>query len=147
MVKKSPGQRRAAGITRNGSGGGGPPGGGRGLPQARHDCLWGPGCARLSPGPNSTELAINIGYQQAGWPGLLVAGACFILPASLIVTGVAYLYVTYGRLAEMQGILYGVKPVVTAIVLQALWRLGRSAVKSIGLAALGVAAVGAAVAA
>lgn len=104
------------------------------------------GATNLIPGPNSTELAIHIGHNRAGWPGLLVAGACFILPASLLVTAIAWMYVTYGRLPQVQGLLYGVKPVVIAIVVQALLRLGRSAVKSVGLALLGVAAIAAAAA-
>src|SRR5436190_9935767 len=101
------------------------------------------GATNLIPGPNSTELAIHIGHARAGWPGLLVAGTCFILPASLLVTGLAWLYVTYGRLPEVQSVLYGIKPVVIAIVVHALWRLGRTAVRSAGLAVLGVAALGA----
>jgi chromate transporter len=104
------------------------------------------GATNLIPGPNSTELAIHIGHTRAGWPGLLVAGACFILPAALLVAAIAWLYVTYGRLPQVQGLLYGVKPVVIAIVVQALWRLGRSAVKSAGLALLGAAAIGASMA-
>lgn len=99
------------------------------------------GATNLIPGPNSTELAIHIGHVRAGWPGLLVAGACFILPAALIVTGIAWVYVRYGTLPAMTALLYGVKPVVIAVVLQAIWRLGRSAVKRPSLAALGVAAV------
>jgi chromate transporter len=102
------------------------------------------GATNLIPGPNSTELAIHIGHARAGWPGLLVAGACFILPAALIVGAVAWAYVRYGALPEAAGLLYGVKPVVIAVVLQALWGLGRSAVKSAALAALGVGAVAAA---
>ncbi len=106
------------------------------------------GATNLIPGPNSTELAIHIGHARAGWPGLLVAGACFILPAALIVAAIGWGYVRYGRLPEAQGILYGIKPVVIAVVLQALWALGRSAVKSrwlavVGLAALVAAALGA----
>jgi chromate transporter len=99
------------------------------------------GATNLIPGPNSTELAIHIGHARAGWLGLLVAGACFILPAALLVYGIAWLYVVYGRLPQVEGLLYGIKPVVIAIVLQALWRLGRSAVKSPGLALLGGAAL------
>ena len=102
------------------------------------------GATNLIPGPNSTELAIHIGHARAGWPGLLVAGACFILPAALIVGAVAWAYVRYGALPEAAGLLYGVKPVVIAVVLQALWGLGRSAVKSATLAALGVGAAAAA---
>jgi chromate transporter len=101
------------------------------------------GATNLIPGPNSTEMAIHIGHARAGWPGLLVAGACFILPATLIVTALAWAYVRFGRLPEMAGILYGVKPVVIAIVLQALWRLGRAAVKTWTLAALAAGAAAA----
>jgi chromate transporter len=101
------------------------------------------GATNLIPGPNSTEMAIHIGRTRAGWPGLLVAGASFILPAALIVSGIAWAYVRFGRLPAALGILAGVKPVVIAVVLQALWRLGRAAVKSRALAALGLAAVAA----
>ena len=88
------------------------------------------GAANLIPGPSSTELAIYIGYTQAGWVGLFLAGVCFILPASIIVTAIAWAYVQYGSLPQVVSILYGVKPVVIAIILQALWNLGRSAVKT-----------------
>jgi chromate transporter len=101
------------------------------------------GATNLIPGPNSTELAIHIGHARAGWAGLLVAGTCFILPASLIVTALAWAYVRFGTLPAAAGLLYGVKPVVIAVVLQALWRLGQSAVKSRSLAALGVVALAA----
>jgi len=96
------------------------------------------GATNLIPGPNSTELAIHIGHRQAGWPGLVVAGACFILPATLIVTGFAWIYVRFGRLPETGALLYGVKPVIIAIVLQALWALGRAAIKSKLLGAIGL---------
>ncbi|MEP7001413.1 MAG: chromate efflux transporter [bacterium] len=99
------------------------------------------GATNLIPGPNSTELAIHIGFVRAGWPGLLVAGACFILPAAIIVGILAAAYVRFGALPEATRLLYGVKPVVIAVVLQALWRLGRTAVKSLRLAAIGVASV------
>jgi chromate transporter len=102
------------------------------------------GATNLIPGPNSTELAIHIGRARAGWPGLLVAGACFILPASIIVGVIAWAYVRYGALPAAAGLLYGVKPVVIAVVLQALWRLARTAVKSRLLAALGIVATAAA---
>mgnify|MGYP003288139142 CR=1 FL=1 len=88
------------------------------------------GATNLIPGPNSTELAIHIGHRQAGWPGLLVAGASFILPAALIVGAFAWAYVRYGSLPQVAGVLYGVKPVIIAIVLQALWSLGRAAIKT-----------------
>jgi len=99
------------------------------------------GATNLIPGPNSTELAIHVGHARAGWPGLLVAGACFILPATLIVAVIAWAYVRFGTLPAAAGILYGVKPVVIAVVVQALWGLGRTAMKSGVLAALGAAAV------
>ena len=99
------------------------------------------GAANLIPGPNSTELAIHIGHRQAGWPGLIVAGSSFILPAMLIVMAFAWAYVRYGSLPQVAGILYGVKPVIIAIVLHALWALGRTAIKSKFLAVVGVVAV------
>lgn len=102
------------------------------------------GAVNLIPGPNSTELAIHIGHARAGWPGLLVAGIAFIAPAFLIVYGIAWAYVRYGSLPDAAGILYGVKPVVVAVVAQALVGLARTAVRSPRLAAI---AVGAAVAA
>jgi len=78
------------------------------------------GATNLIPGPNSTEMAIHIGLRRAGWAGFLVAGGCFILPATVIVTFCAWLYVRYGSLPEAGAILYGVKPVMIAVVLQAL---------------------------
>lgn len=99
------------------------------------------GATNLIPGPNSTEMAIHIGHRRAGWPGLIVGGACFILPAGLIVTAIAWAYVRYGKLPEANALLYGVKPVIIAVVLQALWSLGRTAVKTRTLAAMGVLAI------
>jgi chromate transporter len=99
------------------------------------------GATNLIPGPNSTELAIHIGHARAGWPGLLVAGLCFIVPATLIVGALAALYVRYGSLPDVAGVLYGVKPVVIAIVAHALWALGRTAIKTPLLAAVTVAGV------
>lgn len=99
------------------------------------------GAANLIPGPNSTELAIHIGHRQAGWRGLIVAGASFILPALLIVMTFAWGYVRYGSLPEVAGVLYGVKPVIIVIVLQALWSLGRTAVKSTFLAFVAAASL------
>jgi chromate transporter len=99
------------------------------------------GATKLIPGPNSTEMAIHIGHRQAGWPGLLVAGTSFILPAALIVTAFAWAYVRYGSLPSVAGVLYGVKPVIIAVVLQALWSLGRAAIKTKFLAAVAVAGV------
>ena len=99
------------------------------------------GATNLIPGPNSTELAIHVGRARAGWPGLVVAGVSFILPATLIVGAAAWAYMRYGMLPQAAGLLYGVKPVVIAIVAQALWGLGRSAVKSAVLAVLGLMAI------
>lgn len=101
------------------------------------------GATNLIPGPNSTELAIHIGHRRAGWLGLIVAGTCFILPAMLIVMAFGWAYLEYGELPAVDGVLYGVKPVIIAIVAQALWRLSRTAVKTRLLAVftvLGVAA-------
>jgi chromate transporter len=98
------------------------------------------GATNLIPGPNSTELAIHIGRDRAGWPGLLVAGACFILPATFIVAAIAWAYVRFSALPAAIGILYGVKPVVIAVVVQALLGLGRAALKTRGLIVVGVAA-------
>jgi chromate transporter len=99
------------------------------------------GATNLIPGPNSTEMAIHIGLQRAGWPGLVVAGACFILPAVVIVGLLAALYVQLGSLPETQALFYGVKPVVVAIVAIALWRLARAAIGSLWQAALAAAAM------
>jgi chromate transporter len=96
------------------------------------------GAANLIPGPSSTELAIYIGFVRAGWRGLVVAGTCFILPAMLIVLGLAVAYVRYGALPQIVWVLYGVKPVIIAIVVQALWALATKAVKGPLTAAVGV---------
>lgn len=88
------------------------------------------GATNLIPGPNSTEMAIHVGHRQAGWKGSVVAGISFILPAVLIVTALAWTYVHYGSIPDVKGVLYGVKPVIIAIVVQALWSLGRTAIKT-----------------
>jgi chromate transporter len=102
------------------------------------------GATNLIPGPNSTELAIHVGHRRAGFPGLLVAGTCFILPAAVIVTAIGWAYVALGWLPALGGVLRGVKPVVLAVVLQALWGFARTAVRTRWHAAL---AAGAALAA
>jgi chromate transporter len=81
------------------------------------------GAANLIPGPNSTELAIHLGYRRAGWPGLMVAGVCFIVPAVLLVWGIAWAYVAFGARVEVQAMLQGMQPAVLAVVVQAIWRL------------------------
>ncbi len=101
------------------------------------------GATNLIPGPNSTELAIHIGARRAGFPGLLVAGACFILPAMFIVMACGWAYVKFGKLPQAEAVLYGVKPVIIAVVVQALWGLLKTAVKSQALALLAVASVAA----
>jgi chromate transporter len=99
------------------------------------------GASNLIPGPSSTELAIFIGYDQAGWRGLLVGGGCFILPAALMVAGLAWAYVRFGGLPQIAGVLYGIKPVVIAVVVQALWGLAPKAIKrSVWLGVLGAGA-------
>jgi chromate transporter len=87
------------------------------------------GATNLIPGPNSTEMAIHIGYLRAGWPGLITAGACFIAPAMLIVIVLAAIYARYGTTPQVEWLLYGIKPVVIAIIIQALWSLGQKAIK------------------
>ncbi|MBW4443960.1 MAG: chromate efflux transporter [Plectolyngbya sp. WJT66-NPBG17] len=88
------------------------------------------GATNLIPGPNSTEMAIHIGYLYASWLGLIVAGISFILPAVLITTGFAWVYVAFGTLPQVAFLLYGIKPAVLAIVLDSTWRLGQKAVKT-----------------
>jgi chromate transporter len=98
------------------------------------------GASNLVPGPSSTEMAIHIGHQRGGWKGLIVAGSCFILPAMLMVMVCAWAYARYGSLPQSQSVLYGVKPVIIAVIFQALWRLGQTAVKDWFLAAIGILA-------
>lgn len=96
------------------------------------------GATNLIPGPNSTEMAIHLGYRRAGWRGLIVAGSCFILPAFLIVLGCAWAYTRWGALPVAQGLLYGVKPVIIAIVAHALVSLARTAIHGRATAAVAV---------
>jgi chromate transporter len=100
------------------------------------------GATNLIPGPNSTEMAIHIGYVRAGWRGLLLAGFCFIAPAVLLVLALAWLYVRFGATPQAGWLLYGIKPVVIAIIAQALWTLGAKALKNKALALIGVVALG-----
>lgn len=97
------------------------------------------GATNLIPGPNSTEMFIHIGQVRAGWRGLIASGLCFILPAFLIVLGLAWVYVEYGTTPAAEWLLYGIKPVIIAIVVQALWGLTRTAVKRPALALVGLA--------
>jgi chromate transporter len=97
------------------------------------------GATNLIPGPNSTELAIHIGRERAGWKGLIIAGVAFIAPAMIIVLALAWLYVRYGSTPEAQSLLYGITPVIVAIIAVALWHLTKSAAKGVLLGALWVA--------
>jgi len=99
------------------------------------------GATNLIPGPNSTELAIEIGRDRAGWPGLIVAGVAFIVPAAIIVTITAWAYVRFGSLPAALALFAGVKPVIIAIIVQALWRLGRTAVKTTWLGVVTATAI------
>jgi chromate transporter len=100
------------------------------------------GMTNLIPGPNSTEMAIHLGYVRAGWPGLLIGGAGFILPAVAIVLALAWLYIRYGTTPAATSALHGVLPVIIAVVVQAMWSLGRAAIKGPLLAGLGVLVLG-----
>ncbi|MBW4549163.1 MAG: chromate transporter [Symplocastrum torsivum CPER-KK1] len=101
------------------------------------------GVTNLIPGPNSTELAIHIGYERAGWRGLGIAGVCFILPAMVIVWLLAVLYDRYQSVPQVGWLLYGIKPVIIAIVLQALWNLGKKAAKDTPTVIVGIVAIAA----
>jgi chromate transporter len=102
------------------------------------------GATNLIPGPNSTEMAIHIGRRRAGWAGLLVAGVCFILPAALLTTALAWGYVRFGALPRVEHVLGGVKAVIIAVVVQALWSLARTAIKTPLVAAVAAGAAAAA---
>lgn len=97
----------------------------------------------LIPGPNSTELAIHLGYRRAGLAGLALAGVCFILPAALIVAGIAWAYTRYGETPQVGWLMYGIGPVVIAIVVQALVKLGQAALSRRAYAPIGAAALAA----
>ncbi|MEL6601999.1 MAG: chromate transporter [Cyanobacteria bacterium J06614_10] len=101
------------------------------------------GVTNLLPGPNSTELAIHIGYERAGWAGLFVAGSCFIFPALVLVWLLAAVYVRYQTVPEVGWLLYGIKPVIIAVVLKALWKLGKKAAKDTVTTVFGIGAIAA----
>jgi len=103
------------------------------------------GAVNLLPGPTSTEMAIYLGQLRGGFPGLLMAGACFILPAAFLTAGMAWVYVRYGALPELAGVLWGVKPVVVVLLVQAVWSLARAALKSRELMFLAAVVLGLAV--
>ena len=99
------------------------------------------GLTNLIPGPNSTEMAINVGFARAGWAGLAVAGASFIVPAALITAAVAWAYVRFGTLPLAESLLAGVKPAVIAVIAVGVWRLGKTAVRDVWLGILGAVAM------
>jgi chromate transporter len=100
------------------------------------------GAANLIPGPSSTEMAIYLGFERAGWRGLIAGGVCFIVPAMLIVLALAWAYMKYGSAPQAVWLLYGIKPVVVAVIVQALWKLLRTAVKGPLLAGVGFLVLG-----
>ena len=101
------------------------------------------GLTNLIPGPSSTELAIYLGYLRAGWWGLMVAGVCFILPAMAIVWGLAIGYDRVSSMPEAIAIFASIQPVVVVLTVQAMWKLRRSAIKSVATAIAGIVAIGA----
>ena len=95
------------------------------------------GATNLIPGPNSTEMAIHIGHEKAGWKGLILAGLCFILPAVFITGMLAWLYKSYGQLPAVQPFVYGIKPAIIAIILGAIYPLAKKSLKSLELIIIG----------
>lgn len=95
------------------------------------------GATNLIPGPNSTEMAMHIGQDRAGWRGLIVAGLCFIFPAVMITLFFAWLYKKYGQLPEVQSFIYGIKPAIISIILIAILPLAKKSLKSIQLGIMG----------
>lgn len=99
------------------------------------------GVTNIIPGPNSTEMVMSTGYEHQGWRGMLVSGTLFILPAATIVLALSWVYMRYGTTPEGTWLLYGIKPVIIAVVLQALVLLGRAAIKGPWLGLVGLAAL------
>jgi chromate transporter len=104
------------------------------------------GTVNLIPGPNSTEMAIHIGYERGGGKGMLVAGCCFIIPAVVITGVIAWLYQLYGRVPQVQPFIYGIKPAVIAIIMAAVFPLAKKALKTVEVWTIGVLALGASLA-
>src|SRR5229473_2769639 len=100
------------------------------------------GAVNLLPGPSSTEMAIYLGHLRGGFPGLLIAGAAFILPSALLMCAMAWAYVQYGALPQIAGVLWGVKPVVVVLIAQAVWSLGKTVLKSRELAVIAAIVLG-----
>ena len=85
------------------------------------------GATQLIPGPNSTEMVMHVGYERAGWRGLVVAGSCFILPAALLTGLFAWSYVRWGVLPNVEPLLAGIRPAIIAVILGALFKLAKKA--------------------
>jgi len=100
------------------------------------------GATNLIPGPNSTEMAIHIGHERAGWKGLIVAGFCFIVPAVMITGIFAVLYKEYGHLPLVQPFIYGISPAIIAIILAAVYPLAKKSLKSVELGLVGIVSFG-----
>jgi len=96
------------------------------------------GATNLIPGPNSTEMAIHIGQERAGWRGLVIGGICFILPAVLITLCFAWLYKSYGHLPQVQPFIYGVKPAIIAVILAAIYPLALKSLQTVELGIIGI---------
>src|SRR5690606_32818044 len=99
------------------------------------------GATNLIPGSNATEMTMHCGHERAGWKGLFVAGICFIFPAVVLTGILAYLYVEYGTIPQIEPFLYGIKPAVIAIILSAIYKLGKKALKSWQLCIIGIAVI------
>jgi chromate transporter len=97
--------------------------------------------ANLIPGPSSTEMTIFIGHLKRGWRGLIVAGSCFIIPSAIIVSAIAWAYARFGSLPQVASVFYAIKPMVVAIVIQALWKLAKTGVRTTLLGVLAGLAV------
>src|SRR3989442_1248109 len=102
------------------------------------------GATNLIPGPNSTEMAIHLGYLRGGPLGLVLAGVCFIVPASLLSAALAWAYVRFGGVPQVEGVLYGIKPAIIVIVVQAVVSLSRAALRTRWLVVIAVASAAAA---
>ncbi|PSF34482.1 chromate transporter [Aphanothece hegewaldii CCALA 016] len=109
---------------------------------SREDFLDLVGATNLIPGPNSTEMAIHIGYILGRLPGLILAGVCFILPAVIITGFFAWMYQSFGTLPQIAPLFYGLKAVVLAVILNAVWKLGQKAIKNRKLLIIGLGVVG-----
>ena len=100
------------------------------------------GAVNLLPGPTSTEMVIYLGQLRGGFPGLLIAGTAFILPSALMLFAMAWIYVRFGAMPQITGLLWGVKPVVVVLVAQAVWSLGKTVLKSRELMVLAAIVLG-----